>query len=63
MIRLAMILYSLIASSLAGTGVIVLLTLGHVTLLPILVAATAGALLAAPISWLVARRLYGLGGG
>lgn len=58
MLRLAMILYTLIATSLAGTGVIAVLVAGYGTLLPILVAAACGALLAAPVSWLVARRLY-----
>lgn len=58
MFRLASLLFSLIASSLAGTGVIVVLVAGHVTLIPILAAAATGAILAVPISWLVARRLY-----
>lgn len=58
MIRLAMILYSLIATTLAGTGVIAVLTAGYGTLPPILIAALIGALVAAPVSWVVASRLY-----
>ncbi|MCB1313568.1 MAG: CTP synthetase [Sedimentitalea sp.] len=58
MFRLASLLYTLIASSLAGTGVIIVLVAGYGTLMPILVSAAIGAILALPISWMVARRLY-----
>lgn len=57
MLRLASILYSLIATTLAGTGVIAVLTAGYDGLTPILIAAGAGAVLALPISYLVAKRL------
>lgn len=59
MIRLAMILYSLIATSLAGMAVIAVLVAGHGTLVPILTAAGCGAILAIPAAYLVARKLYG----
>lgn len=58
MLRLASILYSLIGSSLAGAGVIAVLASGLVSVKAILVAAAAGAILGAPVAWLVARRLY-----
>lgn len=58
MLRLASILYSLIGSSLAGAGVIAVLASGLVTVKAILAAAAAGAVLGAPVAWLVARRLY-----
>ena len=58
MFRLASLLYTLIASSLAGTGVIIVLVAGYGTLMPILVSAAIGAILALPISGMVARRLY-----
>ncbi|MBJ6371019.1 CTP synthetase [Sedimentitalea arenosa] len=58
MIRLASILYSIIATSLAGTFIIVALTAGYDTLVPILIAAAAGALLGLPVAYLVARKLY-----
>lgn len=58
MLRLASILFSLIATTLAGTGVIAVLTAGYDTLIPILVAAAVGAILALPVSWYVARELY-----
>ena len=55
--RLMMVLYSMIATAMAGTGVIVVLTMGLVTLWPIIWAAAAGAVLALPVSWLVARQI------
>ena len=55
--RLMMILYSVISTAMAGTGVIAVLTMGQVTLVPILVAAAAGAVLAVPVSWAVARQI------
>ena len=57
MFRLASILYSLIATTLAGTAVIAVLTAGYDTLVPIIAAAIAGALLALPVSYYVAREI------
>jgi len=57
MLRLASILYALIGTTLAGTGVIAVLSMGFDTLTPILVAAAVGAAVAVPVSWLVARRM------
>ncbi|MGC1503786.1 MAG: hypothetical protein WA782_06545 [Sulfitobacter sp.] len=59
MFRLASMLYSIIASALAGAGVIAVLTAGYVSLTPILAAAATGAVLAIPISFLVARKITG----
>ncbi|MFT7596474.1 MAG: hypothetical protein ACI8R4_003809 [Paracoccaceae bacterium] len=59
MLRLASILYTLISTTLAGTGVIAVLVAGHDTLVPILIAAGVGAVVALPISWAVAKGLYG----
>ena len=58
MLRLAGILYSLIATTLAGSAVIAVLVAGYDTLVPILIAAAAGFLVALPVSWMVARALY-----
>lgn len=58
MFRLASLLYSLISAALAGTGVIVALVSGYVSLAAILTGAATGAVAAAPIAWLLARRLY-----
>ncbi len=55
--RLTMVLYSMIGTAMAGTGVIVVLTMGQDTLWAILEAAAAGAVLALPVSWLVARQI------
>jgi hypothetical protein len=57
MFRLASILYSLIATTLAGTAVIAVLTAGYGTLVPILAAAAVGAVVALPVSWYVARAI------
>ena len=58
MLRLASLLYSLISTSLAGTFIIVALVTGYDTLNPIIMAALAGFVVAAPVSWVVARQLY-----
>jgi predicted PurR-regulated permease PerM len=57
MSRLMMILFSVIATTLMGVGIVIVLTTGHDTLRPIIVAAAIGLLLALPVSWLVARQL------
>ena len=54
---LTMILFSIIATTLAGSGVIAVLTMGYGTLWPIIGAAAIGAVLALPVSWLVAREI------
>lgn len=55
--RLMMVLYSMIATAMAGSGVIAVLTAGYGTLWPILLAAAAGAALALPVSWVVAKQI------
>ncbi|CAN1547144.1 hypothetical protein MCELHM10_02015 [Paracoccaceae bacterium] len=55
--RLMMVLYSMIATAMAGSGVIAVLTMGYATLWPILAAAVVGAVLALPVSWAVAREI------
>ena len=57
MTRLTMILFSMIGTALAGSGVIAALTAGYDTLNPILISAAAGALLALPVSWRVAKQI------
>lgn len=57
MTRLMMILYSMIGTALAGSGVVVALTTGQGTLQPILIGAACGAALALPVSWWVARQI------
>jgi hypothetical protein len=55
--RLMMILYAMIATAMAGAGVIAVLTTGYGTLWPILIAAAIGAALALPVAWAVARQI------
>ncbi len=55
--RLTMILFSIISTTLMGVGVIIALTTGNDTLRPILTAAAIGFILAAPVSWLIAKQL------
>lgn len=55
--RLMMVLYSMIATAMAGTGVIAVLSAGYDTLWPIVIAAAAGAALALPVAWVVARQI------
>ena len=57
MTRLFLLMCSLICPSLAGVGVIAVLSAGMVTLQAILLAAAAGALLGLPVAWVVTRRL------
>jgi hypothetical protein len=59
MLRLASLLYSLIATTLAGSLIVASLTMGFGTLTPILIAAGAGFVLAVPVSILIAQRLAG----
>lgn len=61
MLRLASILYSLIGSSLAGIGVIVVLVAGMTNVPAILASAAIGAVLGMPVAWLVAKQLYARG--
>ncbi len=57
MTRLTLILFSMISTTLMGTGIVVALTMGLDTLAPILIAAALGLVLAIPVSWLVARQI------
>jgi hypothetical protein len=55
--RLMMLLYSMIATAMAGIGLIAVLTAGYGTLWPIVIAAATGAALALPVAWAVARQI------
>ncbi|HEV8034539.1 CTP synthetase [Yoonia sp.] len=57
MLRLASMLYSIIGTTLAGTLIIVALTAGYDTLVPILIAAGVGAVAGLPVSYLVAQAI------
>jgi hypothetical protein len=57
MLRLTMMLYSLIGTTLAGIGMVAALTMGIVTAQALIVSAVVGFVLALPVSWLVARAI------
>lgn len=59
MFKLAFILYSLVGTTLAGSAVVISLVAGYDTLVPILIAAAAGFLVALPASIFVARKITG----
>lgn len=61
MFRLASMIYAIIATAMAGAGVIAVLSAGYVSIGPILAAAGVGAVLAIPVSILVARGITGSG--
>lgn len=58
MFRLAAMLYSLIATALAGSAVIAVLAAGFVTAAAIISAAFAGAVVAMPVAYVIAKKLY-----
>ncbi len=57
MFRLASILYSIVGTSLAGSLIILTLTLGYDTLTPILSAAFVGAVIAVPVAYFIAQAI------
>lgn len=57
MFQFTMMLYSIIGTSVAGMFIVAALVSGHDTLIPILVAAGLGAVVALPASYLVARAI------
>jgi predicted PurR-regulated permease PerM len=57
MTRLAGILFSIIATSLMGIGIIIALVTGNDTLRPILIAAAIGFVLAVPVTWIVTKKI------
>ena len=57
MLRLASLLFSLVATTLMGTLVTVALVAGAVTVQAIVLAAGTGFVLALPVTWVLARAL------
>jgi len=55
--RLFPVFYSIIASTLAGLSVVVALVAGVTGAIALVACAAGGALLAAPVTWIVARRM------
>ncbi len=57
MFSLASMLYAIIGTTLTGISILVVLVAGFDTLEPILIAAATGALVALPVSWIIARKI------
>jgi hypothetical protein len=57
MIRIAFVIFSMVATTLAGALVVASLTMGYNTWRPIVAAAALGLVLAFPVTWVVATRL------
>ena len=57
MTRLALTIFSVVATTLMGMGVVAVLTMGYVTAKAIIAAAAVGFVLALPVTWMVARSL------
>ncbi len=57
MFRLFLIIYTLAATALAGSAIIATLTMNLVDLKSIIAAAVAGAAVAVPVAWTIAKRL------
>lgn len=55
--RLFLLLYPIIGTTLAGIAMVVALVSGMDTLKPIVVAAAAGGLLGLPVTWIIARKV------
>lgn len=60
MLRLTSILYSIIGTTLAGIGVVVAVTLNLYDVQSIVISAAIGAVLALPVSWMVAKQLQNI---
>ena len=57
MLRLASVLYSLIGTTLGGSLMVAALVSGFDTLIPILIAAASGFVLAVPVSYFIAKAM------
>jgi putative flippase GtrA len=57
MLRLSLMLFAIIGTTLMGIGVVTVLTLRMDTAMPIIASAAAGFVLAIPASWLVAKQI------
>jgi hypothetical protein len=58
--RLFFLLYSLVATVLSGTGLVIVLVAGLPGWQPIVVAAAIGAMTAVAVSWIAARKIEAL---
>lgn len=58
MLRLALLLYILIGTTVSGSLIVAALVAGYDTTMPVIYAAAIGFVLAVPVSWGVAKALY-----
>lgn len=58
MLRLALILYLFIGTTLAGSAMVAALAMGFDTTQPVMVSAALGALVGIPVAWVIAQALY-----
>ncbi|MCW9042628.1 MAG: DUF4229 domain-containing protein [Pseudopelagicola sp.] len=58
MFRLSLILHLFIGSTIAGSAMVVALTMGYDTLMPVMWSAIVGFIASFPVSYLVAKKLY-----
>lgn len=58
MLRLGLILYVFIGTTLAGSAMIAALAAGYDTTVPVVASAAVGFIAAIPVAWAVARALY-----
>ncbi|MCZ0812966.1 MAG: CTP synthetase [Pseudomonadota bacterium] len=58
MLRLGLILYLFIGTTLAGSAMVAALAAGYDTTWPVIISSAVGFVVAAPVAWLVARELY-----
>lgn len=57
MFRLAAMMYSIVGTTLAGSAMVAALVMGHDTLWPIMISVGLGALVAIPVSYLIAKKV------
>ncbi len=60
MFRLALVLFSMIATSTAGIAVVAVLTMGYASVASIGIAAAIGALIGVPVTYFVAQKIANL---
>lgn len=58
MLRLGLILYLFIGTTMAGSAMIAALVAGYDTTVPVVISAAVGFIAAIPVAWAVARALY-----
>lgn len=62
MTKIALMIYVIVAPTLAGMAMVVVLTIGADTSNPIMLSVLAGAVVAIPASWMIAKQLNSIEG-